>query len=147
MISALDDRKTVSEALEAGCHNYVTKPFVASQFLTSLRCAMASRNPTVKPNPAGERACPLRQTSGATHCRSIREREAKVLNALCKGRFYKEIADDLKLSQSMVHKLAHTAFRKFGVNSRHQAVAQWNFCQNCPHLVIRITSTRSRRKG
>jgi DNA-binding NarL/FixJ family response regulator len=149
MISALDDRQTVSEALDAGCHNYLTKPFVSSQFLTLLRCAMASRNTAGTPNTntAEARACPLRRASGNSGCGSIREREANVLDALCKGRFYKEIADDLKLSQSMIHKLAHLAFRKLGVNSRHQAVAQWTFCLKCQHLVIRVTASRGRRKA
>jgi DNA-binding NarL/FixJ family response regulator len=146
MISALDDRQTVAEALEAGCHNYATKPFVTPQFLTTLRCAMASRSTGTTTSNHDEQTCPLRQSSGVTGCGSVREREAKVLDALCRGRLYKEIADDLELSQFMVHKLAHQAFRKLGVNSRHQAVAQWTFCLKCPHLVVRVTAKRGKRK-
>lgn len=147
MISALNDRETVAEALQAGCHGYVTKPFVATQFLTSLRCAL-----TPEPNEGSNCSdktdgCPLRRASGAVLCRAFCEREAKVLNALAKGRYYKEIADDLKLSQSMVNKLAHHAFRKLRVNNRHQAEMRWRVCSSCPELRIRITAKTGRRKS
>jgi two-component system, NarL family, response regulator LiaR len=146
MISALDDRQTVAEALQAGCHSYVTKPFVAAQFLTLLRCAIASTTDD-GPSPAqGTQRCPLHRNPNPTGCVSIREREAKVLNALGAGHSYKEIADEFGLSRPMAHKLAHQAFGKLGVNTRHQAVARWLVCSNCPQLVIRVTSKTGRRK-
>jgi DNA-binding NarL/FixJ family response regulator len=146
MISALADRETVLEARQAGCHNYVNKPFVASQVLTSLRCALTA-SPGMAPisNSDIQAECPLRRALGAILCRSFHEREAKVLNALVKGRYYKEIADDLGLSQSMVHKLANQAFRKLHVNSRHQAEMQWRVCASCPELVVRVPPHNSRR--
>jgi len=147
MISALDDRQTVEAAIEAGCHNYVTKPFLAQQFLITLRCAMTSRSIGIRSQSNQGQACPLRQAPGVSHCNAIREREVKVLNGLRKGWLYKEIADDLKLSLFVVNKIARQAFRKLGARTRHQAVAQWIFCSNCPHLIIRVTSTRGGSKG
>jgi DNA-binding NarL/FixJ family response regulator len=146
MISALDDRQTVDAAIEAGCHNYVTKPFLAQQFLITLRCAMTSRSIGIRSQGNREQACPLRQATGVSDCDAIREREAKVLNGLRKGWLYKEIADDLKLSPFVVNKLARQAFRKLGAKTRHQAVAQWIFCSNCPHLIIRVTPKREGSK-
>jgi DNA-binding NarL/FixJ family response regulator len=146
MISALDDRQTVADALQAGCHSYVTKPFVAPQFLALLRCALASVANGASRISDGTYTCPLHRGPGATGCVTIREREAKVLNALGKGRYYKEIADEFNLSQAMVNKLIHHAFRKLGVNNRHQAVAQWIVCSHCPQLIIRTTSRTGRRK-
>jgi two-component system NarL family response regulator len=146
MISALNDRQTVLEALQAGCHGYVTKPFVATQFLTSLRCAVApapNEGPTLSDQVE---SCPLRRNTNAAACRSLHEREVKVLNALAQGYYYKEIADKLDLSHFVVHKLVHLAFRKLGVNNRHAAVTQWRVCSHCPHLLVRIPSKTGRRK-
>jgi DNA-binding NarL/FixJ family response regulator len=147
MISALTDRDTVVEALQAGCHNYVNKPFIANQVLTSLRCALTAV-PGMAPSTSAVRSgeCPLRRALGAALCQSFHEREAKVLNALVKGRYYKEIADDLGLSQSLVHKLANQAFRKLRVNSRHQAEMQWRVCAGCSELAVRITSRKGSRR-
>jgi two-component system, NarL family, response regulator LiaR len=146
MISALNDRQTVAEALQAGCHHYVTKPFTATQFLTSLRCALA---PVANEEPSlfdQVENCPLRRKTNAAACRSLCDREAKVLNALGKGYCYKGIADELNLSQSLVHKLANLAFRKLGVNNRHHAVSQWRICSHCPHLRVRIPAKTGQRK-
>ncbi len=147
MISALDDRQTVAQALQAGCHSYVTKPFVAPQFLTLLRCALKATPDGVPDRPAESKFCPLHRPPSATACLTIHEREAKVLNALAKGLYYKEIADEFHLSQSMAHKLVHLAFLRLGVNNRHEAVAQWIICSHCSQLVIRITSRLGRKQA
>jgi DNA-binding NarL/FixJ family response regulator len=146
MISALDDWQTVEAAIEAGCHHYVTKPFLARQFLIILRCAMTSRIAGIRSQNHQEQACPLRQPSGVVDCDAIRDREAKVLNGLRKGRLYKEIADELKMSPFVVNKLARQAFQKLGAKTRHQAVAQWIFCSNCPQLIVRVSARRGRSK-
>jgi DNA-binding NarL/FixJ family response regulator len=140
MISALDDRQTVEAAIEAGCHNYVTKPFLAQQLLITLRCAMTSRSIGIRSQGNRGPSCPLGHASGASHCDAIREREVKVLNGLRKGWLYKEIADHLKLSPFVVNKVARQAFRKLGAKTRHQAMAKWIICSNCPQLIVRVTS-------
>ena len=48
-----------------------------------------------------------------------------MMSCLAKGLLYKEIADELRLSFSMVHKLQHRIFLKLHVNNRTEAVTKW----------------------
>lgn len=55
---------------------------------------------------------------------SLSKRERQVLKLLAEGFFYKEIADDLKISQSTVHSYIRRIYDKLHVRSRMEAVAK-----------------------
>jgi DNA-binding NarL/FixJ family response regulator len=53
-------------------------------------------------------------------------REISVIEYLAKGLLYKEIADEMGISFSSVHKLQHKIFVKLHVGNRTEAVNKWN---------------------
>jgi DNA-binding NarL/FixJ family response regulator len=131
MISALDDRRTVEEAIRAGCHGYLTKPFGSTQCLATLRCALSARLTGATPPRLPEDRCPLHRNSQGAQCFRISEREIKVLGALTDGRMYKEISADLDIGMGLTHKLVNRVFRKLGVHSRQELVRRWLICSRC----------------
>jgi DNA-binding NarL/FixJ family response regulator len=56
---------------------------------------------------------------------SLTPREMEVMQGLARGRLYKEIADELGMSYSAVHKHQHRIFRKLRVGNRTEAVIHW----------------------
>ena len=57
--------------------------------------------------------------------RALASREDEVMRLLAKGRLYKEIADELEVSQSTVHKHKHNIFLKLHVGNRTEAAGKW----------------------
>jgi DNA-binding NarL/FixJ family response regulator len=137
MISALDDRRTMEDAIRAGCHGYLTKPFGSTQCLATLRCALADRLTGATPSHSPEDECPLRRDTKAPHCFRISDREVKVLGALAEGKMYKEIAADLQLGLGLTHKLINRVFRKLRVHTRHEVVDRWRLCSRCSNWSVR----------
>jgi DNA-binding NarL/FixJ family response regulator len=136
MISALDDRRTMEDAIRAGCHGYLTKPFGPTQCLANLRCALAARLPGATPPRLPAEQCPLRRKTDSPHCFRISQREVKVLGALTDGKMYKEISADMKLSPGLTHKLINRVFQKLGVHSRHELVQRWLLCSRCANWTV-----------
>ncbi len=56
---------------------------------------------------------------------ALTRRECEVMRGLANGRLNKEIADELGLSFSAVHKHQHNIFRKLQVNNRTEAAIKW----------------------
>jgi two-component system, NarL family, response regulator LiaR len=137
MISALDDRRTMEEAIQAGCHGYLTKPFGASQCLAMLRCALSTQRAGAVTALASADQCPLRRRKGQTICFHISTREVEVLEALTEGLLYKQIEDKLRVSESLAHKLVNRVFRKLRVHNRQEAVSRWLICSRCSNWIIR----------
>ena len=95
----------------------------------------ADRTPTPKSNTragAGRKDGPgkLHQSScypAVSDARSsLTAREIEVLQYLAKGLLYKEIADKMGVSFSIVHKLQHKIFVKLHVGNRTEAINNWN---------------------
>ncbi len=53
-------------------------------------------------------------------------REIEVIRYLSKGLLYKEIADRMGISFSIVHKLQHKIFVKLHVGNRTEAINRWS---------------------
>jgi DNA-binding NarL/FixJ family response regulator len=64
-------------------------------------------------------------TVGAVEIAKLTRREKDVLQLLAHGLLYKEIADELGISYSAVHKHQHKIFKKFGLNNRSEATRKW----------------------
>jgi DNA-binding NarL/FixJ family response regulator len=137
MISALDDRQTIQDAIEAGCHGYLTKPFGVTQCLASLRCALSTRSTKPQRVTDPHAGCPWGRKIGDPCCFQLTDREVKVLGALTDGWLYKQIAEQLKLSQGLAHKLVNRVFRKLHVRSRQDAMRRWVTCSRCPNWSLR----------
>ena len=55
----------------------------------------------------------------------LSNREIEVINCLAKGWLYKEIAADLGISFSAVHKHQYRIYRKLRVGNRTEAILKW----------------------
>ena len=58
--------------------------------------------------------------------RPLTVREIEVVRYLAKGLLYKEIADRMGISFSIVHKLQHKIFVKLHVGNRTEAINRWS---------------------
>jgi len=63
---------------------------------------------------------------------ALTRRECEVMRGLANGRLNKEIADELGISYSAVHKHQQNIFREFHVGTRSEAAIKWM-------LVMRVT--------
>jgi DNA-binding NarL/FixJ family response regulator len=120
LVTELTDPETMSEAFAAGGDGYLTKPFAVAQCLATVRFSF--RRDRSAPPDRGEVDGPSRR--GDEFVR-LTDREHHVMSCLAKGLLYKEIADELRLSFSTVHKLQHRIFLKLHVNNRTEAVTKW----------------------
>ena len=120
LVSELTDPETMSEALAAGGDGYLTKPFAVAQCLATVRFSVRRDSPA--PPDRGEADGP---STGGDEFARLTDREHLVMSCLAKGLLYKEIADELRLSFSTVHKLQHRIFLKLHVSNRTEAVTKW----------------------
>ena len=121
LVSELTDPETMSAALAAGGDGYLTKPFAAAQCLATVRFSVR-RHSSAPPDTAEADAPSTRAGEEFTR---LSDREHQVMSCLAKGLLYKEIADELRLSFSTVHKLQHRIFLKLHVSNRTEAVTKW----------------------
>lgn len=119
LVTGVTDGETMAQAAAAGADGYLAKPFSLDQCLTTLRFAVhrshASRPPVIvrdgKPRP------------------QLTKREMEVMIGLAKGLLYKEIADQLGISFSAVHKHQHKIFMRLHVSNRTEAISKWRDAQ------------------
>lgn len=55
----------------------------------------------------------------------LTKREREVMSLLSRGLLYKEVADELRISYSAVHKHQHKIFKKLQVSNRSEASRKW----------------------
>jgi DNA-binding NarL/FixJ family response regulator len=111
LLGEVTNEKVLSEAIAAGADSYLAKPFTAAQCLATIRFALERRTTTAQER---WKNCPL-----------LSPRENDVIRAFARGLLYKEVADQLKISYSAVHKHQHKAFLKLGVANRSEAIRKW----------------------
>jgi DNA-binding NarL/FixJ family response regulator len=121
LVSGLTDADTMSSALAAGGDGYLTKPFAVAQCLATVRFSFQR----VCTTPLDRVDSNAISSQGCEELARLTSREHHVMGCLAKGLLYKEIADELRLSFSTVHKLQHRIFLKLHVNNRTEAVTKW----------------------
>ena len=121
LVSELTDPETMSAALAAGGDGYLTKPFAVAQCLATVRFSVRPYR-SAPPDRAEVNAS---STRGGEEFTRLTDRERQVMSCLAKGLLYKEIADELRLSFSTVHKLQHRIFLKLHASNRTEAVTKW----------------------
>ena len=121
LVSELTDLETMSAAFAAGGDGYLTKPFAVAQCLATVRFSI--RRYSSAPHDRAEVNGP--STRAGEELARLTDREHHVMICLAKGLLYKEIADELRLSFSTVHKLQHRIFLKLHVSNRTEAVTKW----------------------
>ena len=121
LVSELTDPETMSAALAAGGDGYLTKPFAASQCLATMKFSLR-RCSSVSLEKAEVNS---RWTNAADEYARFTDREHQVMSRLAKGLLYKEIADELRISYSTVHKHQQKIFVKLHVSNRTEAARKW----------------------
>jgi DNA-binding NarL/FixJ family response regulator len=123
VISANEDPATVEAAIQAGAAGYIPKTTVPPQMVEALRLVLsggvylpmqvmeATQPGTLKP----PRKPPTMDELGLTG------RQADVMRLLLKGMAYRDIARQLKITESTVKQHCHALYRTLGVNSRTEA--------------------------
>ena len=120
LVSRLKKLEIMAEALAAGGDGYLTKPFSVVQCLANLTIALrrsgagASHNAEVDASP------------GRAHeCVQLTKRQNEVMRCFAKGLYYKEIASELGISYSAVHRHQEKIFRRLHVSNRTEALNKW----------------------
>jgi len=113
-VSAYADPQTMLETLQTGADAFVVKPLVIPQFLTTLRF-VTGRHSAREMNAGSIQRDRVK----------LNNREAAVMEGLAAGLLYKEIADRLRVTVCVVHKLQHKVFLKLHVTNRTEAVQRW----------------------
>jgi DNA-binding NarL/FixJ family response regulator len=121
-VTSFSDQDTLAQAVAAGVEGYLAKPLSIEQCLATLRFVVRRSG---VPGRSSEQC--IRAPADAIAEASVRftGREKQVLEGLEKGLLYKEIADQLGISFSAVHKYQHNIFVKLQANNRTEAIARW----------------------
>ncbi len=119
MLSCKEDDESIFHSLEAGACGYLTKSVFPTRLIDAIhevsnggapmsshiaRRVIATFNRIPKANP------------------KLTKREDEVLNLLCEGKNYKEIADQMFISPHTVNYHLKNIYKKLQVNSMHEAV-------------------------
>ena len=100
------------QAMKAGVSDFLEKPFEGERLLTSLRDALEQGCRQPRTNPAPNLA--------ADRLAALTGREWEIVDRLVAGLSNKEIARELRLSESTVKHHVHSILGKFGLSTRGQ---------------------------
>lgn len=114
IVSAFDLDGEMIKSFGAGASAFLVKPFHAGQFLATLRFSLG------RPGPSAQ----LQASSDSHATKHLTKREWEVMRYFARGLLYKEIADQLHISVSAVHKHQHNIFVKLHVSNRMEAVRE-----------------------
>jgi DNA-binding NarL/FixJ family response regulator len=115
IVSGFDLESKMTRAFAAGASGYIVKPFHLGQLLATLKFSLehhpASRVPT--------------RTPTEDRGRRLSSREESLMKLLSTGLLYKEIADEMHVSEASVRKHVHGIYQKLHVGNRAEAVQMW----------------------
>lgn len=118
-LSAIDDRRTIEEALRLGFHGYLTKGTPATRFERAIRSVMDGQ--VIVPRFGGRRFDTDQDSS--LLATQLTERELEVLGLLVAGASGSEIATRLGISPNTVRTHVQSILTKLQVHSRLEAAA------------------------
>lgn len=122
MVCGLSDLDLVSEAISAGALAFLVKPIHAAQLVITLKSASLFGNVLSK---VGRQVSTGNGAALSGACASLNVRETAVMEYLARGLLYKEIAQEMYLSEAVVRKHVHAIYNKFHTSNRTEAVMQW----------------------
>jgi DNA-binding NarL/FixJ family response regulator len=139
VVTVYQDPETTFEALAAGAHGYLVKPVMPDRLLAAVREVRDGGVPMTRtiarkvievfrshesaaPAASGSTLSPL--TSGPDPEAALAPRERQVLELLCEGCYYKEIAKRLGISISTVGTYVQRIYDKLHCTNRWEVVAK-----------------------
>lgn len=119
MLTIRDDNETIFDALSAGATGYLLKDTPPARLLTSIREIHEGGSPMT---PAIARK--IAQYFHPTTPSPLSERETQILQKLCEGSSYTDVAEELFISGNTVKAHIKNIYSKLHVNSRGEAVSK-----------------------
>jgi DNA-binding NarL/FixJ family response regulator len=126
MITALDTDAAIFDALKAGAVGYLLKDFDGLSLLAAIDDAARGGSPmswTIARRVVQSLRRPA--PAPAPEVQTLSPREREVLEALARGLPYKQIADQLRLSEHTIRIHIRGIYRKLHVNCRTEAVVKF----------------------
>lgn len=119
VVSISGDPSIHALALESDADGCLIEPFSCSQLVATIAFASSRRRavPSLKSTYSD-----LFDNQISSRNQVLTLRERSVMRLIAKGFLYKEIANQLDLSEYVVHKLLTTTFRKLGARNRTEAL-------------------------
>lgn len=119
MLTGFTEDEYIFQALRAGAYGYLTKNVFPSKLLNAIKEVRQGGSPLS--------AQVARKVVGSfnlnpQHQAQLSQREHEVLDLLCEGESYKEIATKLYVSTNTVRFHLKNIYKKLEVSSRHEAV-------------------------
>lgn len=115
----LTDDRSIFQAFKAGAFGYLTKSMFPSEVLQALREVKRGGAPM---STSVSRRVVSFFNDQQSPANNLSRREKEVLNLLCEGHNYKDIAKALFVSPNTVRFHLKNIYRKLSVHSRHEAV-------------------------
>lgn len=125
MLTAYEDTENIFNALAAGAAGYLLKRSPRAELLEAIRDVCHGGSPMT--SHIARKVVQSFQKSGASSkaAENLSHREQEVLDCLCQGFLYKEIADKLGISYETVHTYVRRIYEKLQVRTRTEAVAKF----------------------
>jgi DNA-binding NarL/FixJ family response regulator len=125
MLTTYEDSHLIFNSLRAGASGYILKNKSSAELLAAIQQVHEGGAP-MSMRIARKVVAFFNQLPGpAPESERLSEREAQVLAALAKGLLYKEIGNQLKISENTVRTYIKRIYEKLHVNSRTEAVAKF----------------------
>ena len=119
ILTHLTDDDHIFQALSAGASGYLSKSIFPSKLLSAITEVVNGGSPL---NMDVARRVVMSFNKNKVEFSQISKRESEVLELLCEGHNYKNIARTLFISPNTVRFHLKNIYRKLHVNSRHEAV-------------------------
>lgn len=125
MLTVREDSDIIFDSLAAGACGYLLKPPSAEELVAAVRDVFAGGAPMTTSIARKVVQSFNRTAPSAKESENLSPREISVLDLLVKGLAYKEVAAELGISYSTVHRHIESIYRKLHVHSRSHAVAKY----------------------
>ncbi len=122
MLTAFEDPDIIFEAIVQGATGYLLKEVTAEQLVDAVVELHDGGSPMTNSIARKVLKAFGEMRRGTTESAGLSPREEEILQALVRGRLYKEIADQLHVSYHTVRAHIRTIYKKLQVTSRADAV-------------------------
>lgn len=123
MLTVFDDAENIFKAIKAGATSYMLKNTPPAKIIEAINDLHSGGSPMS--SQIARKVIEAFQQSGNSKnipYHSLSRREQEIINVLAKGFRYKEIADQLFLSQETIRTHIRNIYEKLQVNSRTEAL-------------------------
>jgi DNA-binding NarL/FixJ family response regulator len=125
MLTVYEDTENIFNALAAGANGYMLKRTSSKELLEAIQDVQRGGSPMTM-HIARKVVQSFQHTAAtAQPAENLSEREQQVLDCLCQGLMYKEIAEKLGISYETVHTYIRRIYEKLQVRTRTEAVAKF----------------------